>query len=174
MHLKSGLVEQVGTDAAVELGGHTDSVSSLAFSFDGKYLATGGLDGKLWLMQLFTWPMQPRLKASSVTSHGSVPWYVPCHDCVRNHAGQVKIWDASSGSLIKSIEGPDEGITWLQWHPRGAVLIAGSEDFTCWMWNAEKGKSLQVFSLLLYSAVYYMLAAAVVATHMAASTSQSI
>jgi WD40 repeat protein len=59
-------------------------------------------------------------------------------------AGQVIIWDASSGSLIRALEGPDEGIMWLQWHPRGPILIAGSEDFTCWMWNAEKNKSSQV------------------------------
>lgn len=94
---------QVGTDAHVELTGHTDSVSCTAFSCDGKYLATGGLDG------------------------------------------QVIIWDASSGSLIRALEGPDEGIMWLQWHPRGPILIAGSEDFTCWMWNAEKNKSSQMF-----------------------------
>lgn len=94
---------QVGTDAHVELDGHTDSVSSMAFSSDGKYLATGGLDG------------------------------------------QVKIWDASEGSLVRNLEGPDEGITWLQWHPRGAILIAGSEDFTCWMWNVEKGICMQMF-----------------------------
>lgn len=34
------------------LEGHSDSVAALAFSYDGKYLATGGLDGavKIWLV----------------------------------------------------------------------------------------------------------------------------
>lgn len=36
--------------AVVELGGHTDTVGSLAFSADGASLASGGLDGrvKVW------------------------------------------------------------------------------------------------------------------------------
>ena len=32
---------------------------------------------------------------------------------------------------------------WLAWHPRGDVLLAGSEDFTAWMWNASLGTCMQ-------------------------------
>ena len=31
----------------VKLTGHTDSVTSVAFSSDGEYIATGGMDGKV-------------------------------------------------------------------------------------------------------------------------------
>ena len=40
------------------LEGHSDSVGSVAFSFDGKYLATGGLDGAV---RVWTTEGQPRL-----------------------------------------------------------------------------------------------------------------
>ena len=35
---------------------------------------------------------------------------------------------------------------WLRWHPRGHVVLAGSEDFTSWMWNADTGACLSVFA----------------------------
>lgn len=69
-------------------------------------------------------------------------WPVP-HSSARA-AGKVKVWDAGTGACLRTLEGPDEGITWLQWHPRGGVLVAGSEDFTSWMWNADNGQCMQV------------------------------
>ena len=62
-------------------------------------------------------------------------------------AGLVKIWESSTGSLTGTLEGPGDAIDWLQWHPKGNVLLAGSEDFSAWMWNAETGIMMQVQSL---------------------------
>ncbi|EFJ16805.1 hypothetical protein SELMODRAFT_116037 [Selaginella moellendorffii] len=95
---------KIGDDAApLELKEHKDSISSLAFSFDGKLLASGGLDG------------------------------VVC------------VWDGV-GSLKHRLEGPGEDIVWLCWHPRGHILLAGSQDFSVWMWNADSGACLSVFT----------------------------
>ena len=35
-------------------------------------------------------------------------------------------------------------MNWLQWHPRGNVLLAGSEDFTAWLWHAQTGACMHV------------------------------
>jgi len=91
------------------LGAHSDSVSSVAFSQDGTLLATAGLDGK------------------------------------------VALWDATAGGTgalppVRVLEGPGGGVEWVAWHPRGQVVLAGAEDFTCWMWNAADGSCMQVFS----------------------------
>lgn len=59
-------------------------------------------------------------------------------------AGLVKIWESSTGSLTGTLEGPGDAIDWLQWHPKGNVLLAGSEDFSAWMWSAETGIMMQV------------------------------
>ncbi|XP_061344121.1 uncharacterized protein LOC133290078 [Gastrolobium bilobum] len=99
-----GFLWKIGQgDWASELQGHKDSVSSLAFSYDGQFLASGSLDGI------------------------------------------VQVWDAS-GNLKGALEGPGGGIEWLRWHPRGHILLAGSEDSTVWMWNADKGSFLNMFS----------------------------
>ncbi|KEH43596.1 putative transcription factor WD40-like family [Medicago truncatula] len=80
---------------ASQLNGHKDSVSSLGFSHDGTFLASGSFDGT------------------------------------------VKIWDAS-GNLKGTLDGPEGGVEWLRWHPRGNVLIAGfDESSSVWMWNSN-------------------------------------
>ena len=58
--------------------------------------------------------------------------------------GRVLLWDAVSGQQRQSLEGPGEAVNWLQWHPRGNVLLAGSEDFTAWLWNAQNGACMHV------------------------------
>jgi WD40 repeat protein len=35
---------------------------------------------------------------------------------------------------------------WIRWHPRGHLVLAGSEDSTVWMWNADKGACINTFS----------------------------
>ena len=47
---------------------------------------------------------------------------------------------------MKTLEGPVGGLEWVRWHPKGNVLLAGSEDFTAWMWNAENAELMQVFA----------------------------
>ncbi|GLU06847.1 hypothetical protein SLE2022_238370 [Rubroshorea leprosula] len=35
---------------------------------------------------------------------------------------------------------------WVRWHPRGHLILAGSEDCTVWMWNADTGAYLNMYS----------------------------
>ena len=59
------------------------------------------------------------------------------------HAGQVKVWDTSTGRCVHTLEGPTAAVEWVRWHPRGDIVLAGSEDFTAWMWNATTGVFMQ-------------------------------
>ena len=59
-------------------------------------------------------------------------------------SGRVSIWESTSGRCLHNLEGPGESIEWVNWHPRGDVVLAGSEDFTAWMWNAQSGDMMQV------------------------------
>ncbi|KAI8997514.1 WD40-repeat-containing domain protein [Pilobolus umbonatus] len=90
------------------LDGHTDSVTSVAFSCDGKYVASAGMDGK------------------------------------------VRVWNAETGDFATSVEGPDE-IIWINWHPKGNILLAGANDSTIWMWACfhylvPSGKFMNIFN----------------------------
>ena len=44
----------------------------------------------------------------------------------------------ADGSLQRTLEGPGGGLEWVSWHPKGNVVLAGSEDFTAggvYTWN---------------------------------------
>ncbi|CCJ31561.1 unnamed protein product, partial [Pneumocystis jirovecii] len=82
---------------------HTDSVTVSSFSYDGEYVATGGMDGL------------------------------------------ILIWRyKNNGELVTTLEGGDE-ILWVQWHPRGNVLLSGSNDANVWMWKIPSGDVMQLF-----------------------------
>ncbi len=34
---------------------------------------------------------------------------------------------------------PGEDITFMNWHSKGDVMVAGSSDASVWMWNAASG-----------------------------------
>ncbi|MBA0615934.1 hypothetical protein Godav_016038 [Gossypium davidsonii] len=121
-----GFLWKIGhADWASELQGHTDSVSSLAFSHDGQLLASGGHTDSV---------------SSLAFSHDGQLLASGGFD------GLVKVWD-TSGNLKSTLEGPGGGIEqWIRWHPKGHLILAGSEDCTVWMWNADNGSCLNVFS----------------------------
>ncbi|KAI0684105.1 WD40 repeat-like protein [Cytidiella melzeri] len=93
----------------VKLTGHTDSVSSTAFSCDGELIATGGMDGKVRIWR-------------------------------RRGKDDYKAWE-----FLTELQGPDE-VMFLRWHPKGAVLLAGSNDTTVWLWQLPSGNTMQVFA----------------------------
>jgi len=99
------------TDGQVieKLTGHTDSVTSIAFSADGEMIATGGMDGKVRVWRRV----------------GKENW---------------KNWE-----FLTELQGPDE-VMWIRWHPKGNVLLAGSNDSTIWLWQLPSGNTMQVFA----------------------------
>jgi WD40 repeat protein len=59
--------------------------------------------------------------------------------------GKVKVWKVENGEIILSLEGPDETM-WLDWHPKGNILLAGANDGTIWMWQIPSGNCMNVFA----------------------------
>ncbi|OCF78470.1 ribosome assembly protein SQT1 [Kwoniella mangroviensis CBS 8886] len=103
-----------------KLTGHSDSVVSTGWSFDGEMVATGGMDGKVRVWR--------RVKGKGNQE---------------NQQATMEEW--KNWEFLTSLETGSE-ITWLQWHPKGNVLAAGCEDATVWMWNLPSGNTLTVLS----------------------------
>ena len=116
-------------------------VAALQFNASGTLLASGGLDGAVLSCKCACqgWP-----HSSGVDE---VPgFHTACHGS--DFAGRVGIWESSSGQCRHVLEGPDGAIEWLHWHPRGDLILAGSEDFTAWLWNAQTGAFMTVCNTL--------------------------
>lgn len=60
--------------------------------------------------------------------------------------GEIHVWEAKSGKLLRTLTGPGGDMEWSLFHPRGNVVLAGSGDTTTWMWNGEDASCMQVLS----------------------------
>jgi len=59
--------------------------------------------------------------------------------------GEVRLWEAATGKET-TLEGPTEGIEWLDWHSKGNILLAGSTDGCVYMWTAATAALMGVFA----------------------------
>ncbi|BGP19627.1 hypothetical protein JCM10213_000084 [Rhodosporidiobolus nylandii] len=54
-------------------------------------------------------------------------------------------WEEAGWELAQALEGPDE-VNWIDWHPKGNVLLAGGADGTVWVWNLPRGDTMHVLA----------------------------
>jgi WD40 repeat protein/DNA-binding SARP family transcriptional activator len=108
--------------------GHTDAVSGVAFSPDGKYLATGGHDGlRLWNAKTG----QP-LRVFSDTH--SVGYGVKFSSDGRyllsgNYAGVASLWDVDTGAEVQRLVlTPTVQIYTVDFSPDGKFILTGGSD----------------------------------------------
>ncbi|KAH9812126.1 WD40-repeat-containing domain protein [Melampsora americana] len=65
--------------------------------------------------------------------------------------GNIKIWKSldlvnfNRWSFLIDLEGSEE-VTWISWHPKGSVLLAGFADGLSTMWSIPSGETMQVFN----------------------------
>ncbi|KAJ1512787.1 hypothetical protein HMI54_008612 [Coelomomyces lativittatus] len=64
----------------------------------------------------------------------------------------VIIYEVTNGQQVATFEASDE-ILWLDWHPKGNVLVCGTNDGQLWLWNVITQALMQVFHGIHRSAV---------------------
>ncbi|KAI9347404.1 quinon protein alcohol dehydrogenase-like superfamily [Zopfochytrium polystomum] len=125
---------------------HTEPVFTVGINPSREnVIVSGGGDG-----QSFLWDAESGDVIEKLTSHSdSVVASSFSYDgqfvAVGSMDGCVSVSDATTGKFVVMLEGPSE-VVWLSWHPRGNVLVAGSEDGTMWMWQVPSGSCMNVFS----------------------------
>ncbi|HYH84876.1 MAG TPA: WD40 repeat domain-containing protein [Pyrinomonadaceae bacterium] len=127
------------------LSGHEGAVYSAAFFPDGTKLITAGDDGVARLWNLRTGTLLGTLAASDETVTGVTVSFdgrfiATCAD--DDNAPVVKIWDARTLRLIRTLKGHSEGLYELAFSPRGYLLASGGRDKTIMLWNAATGRLL--------------------------------
>jgi WD40 repeat protein len=57
--------------------------------------------------------------------------------------GIVNVWqnDSSPTGFVCALDGPGGPIEWIDWHPKGNVVAAGSDDGTAWIWSVSSSGS---------------------------------
>lgn len=113
-----------GSELAV-LRGHNASVNSIAFSPDGKYLISGG-------------GMYPGM-------------YGAGHDENWSYDNALRLWDVSTGKLLRTYQGHKYSVTCVTFTPDGNSILSGgaggplATDYPIKMWDTHSGALLRQF-----------------------------
>jgi WD40 repeat protein len=137
--LETGKVEQV-------IRGHTDFVECLAFSPDGKWLASGGFDRTVRIHSLPGGQLYRQLTghAERILNVVFSPDNKLVATAAADHTGRV--WSLARAQTVAELKGHTENVYALAWSPDGKTLATGSSDGTIRTWTPA-GKPMQTAPL---------------------------
>lgn len=100
--------------------GHTQGVTSIRFSPDGKWVVSGGEDGLVKVSFIFLNQMLTCLKNYFIDS-----------------LIVIKLWDLTAGKILHEFQQHHSGITEMGFHPHEFLFTTASNDGVIKFWDLE-------------------------------------
>ena len=123
----------------IETRGCRGDIRSVAYSGDGKRVATSSADGTLRVFDSETGRL---LRAFVDPEGGSGPlaWSPDDRTLATTSDKTVRLWEVESGRLLRSRTEHTSWISAVAWSPNGALLATGSHDRSVRLWNVADGR----------------------------------
>jgi len=126
--------------------GHADRVSTVAFSPDGRMLASGSDDNTIKL-----WDVATGQELRTLTGHArqvsSVAFSSDGRTLASGSADKtIKLWDAATGQELRTLAGHADEVDSVAFSPDGRTLASGSADKTIKLWDVASGHELRTLA----------------------------
>ena len=131
----------------INLHGHTNWVTTVAFNATGTRLASGSADQTVRL-----WDMQTGEIAHVLTGHQAWVYSVAFPRQPQNSSllasgsadKTIRLWDAERGELLNVLTGHTNDVRAVAFSPAGDLLVSASLDETMRLWDVQSGRCLDV------------------------------
>ncbi|MCB0166543.1 MAG: tetratricopeptide repeat protein, partial [Anaerolineae bacterium] len=125
-----------GSQLQQTLTGHTDRVIQVAFSPDGRTLATGSHDQTIWL-----WDVERGSYRTVLQGHTGGVWSLAFTPDSRSllsggEDGTLRVWDVAGEQCVRIIQGHTDLLYDLDWSPDSRQLVSGGADSRVTIWDA--------------------------------------
>ena len=124
---------------------HSDAITALAWSPDGKYIASGSHDRTVHIWNSTTGKRLITYRGYA-QEIGSVVWSPDSTRLAFSPGDIVQIWDTAKDKCLVTYNGHASSISALAWSLGGKQLASGSRDRTVHIWNSTTGKRLITYS----------------------------
>jgi len=121
------------------LKGHSEDVFSVSFSCDGKYIASGGIDGtiKLWSVETGKW-------LKTCKGHTRIVYTVSFSPDGKYIASggddnTIKLWLPATWECLNTLKGHTKDVYTVSFSPDGKYIASGGGDNTIKLWLVETG-----------------------------------
>ena len=136
-------LQMLSTRCVKTLQGHTHQVWSIAFSPDGKTIASSGDEQIIRLWNVETGRCYNTLKGH--THRVSSITFSPDGKTIASGGEDrtVRLWDAKTGRLLKKLRGHPNQVWCVRFSPVAPLLASASEDQTIKLWDLQTGKCIE-------------------------------
>jgi WD40 repeat protein len=123
--------------------GHSNIVFSVAFSPDGKTLASGSVDNTIKI-----WEVSSGQELKTLKGHLDTVFSVAFSPNGMTLASgsfdrTIKLWDAATGQEMKTLKGHSHFVLSVAFSPDGKTLASGSHDDAIKIWDVSSGQELK-------------------------------